>query len=313
MTDHIAGLHHVTAISRAPQANVDFYVHILGQRLVKKTVNFDDPGTYHLYYGDQAGTPGTIMTFFPFIGAARGHAGPGMASAVAYAVVPGTLNDWKDQLTESGIECEGPFERFGEMLITFQDPDGLPVELIESGNTTPYESRFKDDLQGFHSVTLCLSDRDRTARLLADVFGYLAVGEEEAEGGGTRLRMRSPLDTTGSLIDLRCQPERVIARPGAGTIHHVAFRAQDDEDQLVWRDKLMSAGMHVTPVIDRQYFNAIYFHEPGGVLFEIATDPPGFDVDEDKADMGSRLMLPPKYEARREAIERRLPAIETTS
>lgn len=310
MTRFISGLHHVTAISGPPQENVDFYVGLLGQRLVKKTVNFDDPGTYHLYYGDRAGSPGTIMTFFPFADAGLGRAGPGMASAVAYAIPQGGLDAWMEWLADRAIDFEGPAERFGERMIALPDPDGLRIELIESAPAEAHANGASDgtSLAGFHSVSLCLANTERTARLLSDVFGYEDCGEE-MDGAGKRLRFRSPSGAIGSAIDLRAQPDRVLERPGTGTIHHIAFRAKNDEEQLAWREKLTSAGMHVTPVIDRQYFNAIYFREPGGVLFEIATDPPGFATDEAEAELGSNLKLPPQYEASRATIERRLPPI----
>jgi glyoxalase family protein len=310
MTRFIRGLHHVTAISGPPQENVDFYVGLLGQRLVKKTVNFDDPGTYHLYYGDRTGSPGTVMTFFPFADAGPGRAGPGMASAVAYAVSAGGLNAWMERLAERAVEFEGPSERFGERMIALPDPDGLRIELIECATAEADANGASDGtgLAGFHSVSLCLANTERTARLLSDVFGY-DDGGEEVDGAGKRLRLCSPSGAIGSAIDLRAQPDRVLERLGIGTIHHIAFRAKNDEEQLAWREKVTSAGMHVTPVIDRQYFNAIYFREPGGVLFEIATDPPGFATDEAEAELGSNLKLPPQYEASRATIERRLPPI----
>lgn len=300
MQNAIKGLHHVTAIAGSAQRNVDFYTGVLRQRLVKQTVNFDDPGTYHLYYGDADGAPGTIMTFFPFADAGSGRPGPGMASAAAYAVPFGALDNWMVRFAEAGIETAGPVERFGERTLSLADPDGLTIELVES-------ERAQDgrDDDGFHSVTLWLANPEPTARLLTDVMGYEVSGEER-DGAGVRLRLALQRGGRASTLDLFRSEVPAAGRPGAGTIHHIAFRASDDDEQLAWRAAVADFGLRVTDVIDRQYFNAIYFREPGGVLFEIATDPPGFAVDEAPADLGRALKLPPQYEDRRAAIEARL-------
>ncbi len=295
----IPGIHHVTAICGPAQANVAFYTGPLRQKLVKKTVNFDDPGTYHLYYADASGSPGTILTFFPFADAGPGRAGPGMASAYAYAVPD--LDAVMRDLTESAVAFAGPVDRFGARVITLRDPDGAPVELIEDA-TAP-------DAHGFHSVTLWERDPDRTARLLTDVFGYEALGSEKT-AGFSRLRLAAPGSERGRIIDIIRSDAPANGRPGAGTIHHVAFRAKTQEDQHGWQEKLASVGHRTTEVIDRQYFNAIYFREPGGVLFEIATDPPGFAVDESANALGQKLMLPPQYEPMRARIERNLPVLK---
>jgi glyoxalase family protein len=302
----INGLHHVTAISGPPQANVDFFTKVMQQRLVKKTVNFDDPGTYHLYYGNETADPGTILTFFPFVDAAPGRAGPGMASAYAYGVGTQGFDAWMERLALDAVDFDGPQERFGARVIRVSDPDGAPVELVEvPGEGGP-------TLDGFHSVTLWLDDIAPTQRLLTDVFGYDEAGHE-TRSGEERLRLTLPGmardDLHGTIVDLKRTDRPSIGRQGAGSIHHVAFRALDDADQLDWRERLMAAGMQVTPVIDRQYFNAIYFREPGGVLFEIATDPPGFTRDEDMASLGQSLRLPAQYEAARDRIERILPPL----
>jgi len=302
MTRSIPGLHHVTAISGPPQENVAFYTGTLRQRLVKKTVNFDDPGTYHLYYGDSAGNPGTILTFFPFANAAPGRAGPGMASAYAYAVPKGGFDGWTETLAKEAIDFDGPTERFGQRVITLRDPDGAPVELIETDRDSA------EPLHGFHSVTLWERDPAPTARLLTEVFGYAEAGHETVDGV-ERLRLAAPGDARGSVIDLMRTDAPSIGRQGAGSIHHVAFRAESDDVQRDWQERLASAGHPTTPVIDRQYFNAIYFREPGGVLFEVATDPPGFAVDEDAAHLGEALKLPPRYEAQRARIEAVLPPL----
>jgi glyoxalase family protein len=308
MSRAIPGLHHVTAISGPPQANVDFYVGTMRQRLVKKTVNFDAPDTYHLYYGDRAGSPGTILTFFPFANAGPGRAGAGMASAVAYRVPPGGLEAWMVRLAEDAIDFAGPADRFGERLIVLTDPDGLRIELIEvtgpkgaDGDRAPVDD-------GFHSVTLWPSDLAPTARLLTDLFGYQEAGQE-ATDGTERLRFCSPASGRGAVVDLTRSDTRSIGRQGAGSIHHVAFRAESSAIQGEWRERVAAFGLDVTPVIDRQYFESIYFREPGGILFEIATDPPGFAVDEAEAELGTHLKLPPQHERHRAEIERVLPPI----
>lgn len=309
MPRSIPGLHHVTAICGPPQSNVNFYVGALGQRLVKKTVNFDAPDTYHLYYGDQAGTPGTIMTFFPFADAGPGRAGAGMASAVAYAVPSGGLDAWMGRFAERAIDFGTPAMRFGTPVLSLRDPDGLQVELAETG--VPGSGGAPAD-HGFHSVTLWVRDPEPTARVLTELFGYAHVGEE-ADAQGRRHRFAAPGEGRGSVVDLLRSDVASIGRQGAGTIHHVAFRAETDAVQREWQERVAAHGLDVTPVIDRQYFHAIYFREPGGVLFEVATDPPGFATDEDPAALGTRLMLPPQHEGRRADIERVLPAIKVPS
>ncbi|WP_324754184.1 ring-cleaving dioxygenase [Roseovarius sp. Pro17] len=310
MTQTISGLHHVTAISGPPQGNVDFYVGTLLQRLVKKTVNFDAPDTYHLYYGNSQAQPGTILTFFPFVDAGPGRAGPGMASAVAYAVPKGGLNAWMMALAEAAVDFDGPFERFGEQMIALSDPDGLRVELIETDRGTADIAVAEDSPAdgGFHSVTLWLANPDRTARLLTDVFGYSSA-DEASDGGGERYRFLADGKGRGSAIDLLTSDAPSIGRQGAGSIHHVAFRAENDDVQKGWIETLRGQGFDVTPQIDRQYFNAIYFREPGGVLFEIATDPPGFAIDEPMETLGQELKLPAQHERMRDQIERVLPPI----
>ena len=313
----IPGLHHVTAISGPPQENLDFYAGPLRQRLVKRTVNFDAPDTYHLYYGDRAGSPGTILTFFPFVDAGPGRAGPGMASAVAYAVPD--LDAWMMHLAEQAVDFEGPTERMGERVVALRDPDGLRVELVE-GAAGPGDGAARDRGpgrarheavpadEGFHSVTLWLDDPQPTARLLSEVMGYDEAGEE-TEPEGRRLRLRAPGGAPGRVVDLLRSDAPSIGRQGTGTIHHVAFRAETPEVQREWRERLREAGLDATPVIDRQYFRSIYFREPGGVLFEIATDPPGFAADEAPDELGQALKLPPRYEPLRERIERTLPPL----
>lgn len=310
MTQKIPGLHHVTAISGPPQANVDFYAGTLLQRLVKKTVNFDAPDTYHLYYGNHLAEPGTILTFFPFVDAGPGRAGPGMASAVAYAVPKGGLHAWMMALAEAAIDFAGPAERFGEQMITLIDPDGLRIELIETDRGTAGLPVADDNPVdgGLHSVTLWLQDPDPTARLLTEVFGYSSAGEA-SDNGGKRYRFLADGLGRGSVVDLITSNAASIGRQGAGSVHHVAFRAENDDVQMAWRDTLRQQGFDVTPQVDRQYFNAIYFREPGGTLFEIATDPPGFATDEPMETLGQTLKLPQQHERLRDQIERVLPPI----
>jgi glyoxalase family protein len=295
----ITGLHHVTAVTGAPQPNVDFVCGALRQKLVKKTVNFDDPGTYHLYYGDAVGSPGTILTYFPFVGASAGRAGPGMASAYAYAIPTADFGRITDDLAGRGLTTASGL-RFGERVLTLRDPDGAPVELIETANAI--------DAHGFHSVTLWERDTEPTLRLLTDVFGYAHVGTE-TDGAATRHRLIVPGAERGRVIDVIRVEGAQAGRQGAGTIHHIAFRTRDDAEQAEWMDRLARAGHRTTDVKDRQYFNAIYFREPGGVLFEIATDPPGFTVDEPLETLGQALKLPTQYEPMRARIEQVLPPL----
>lgn len=315
MPQPIAGIHHVTAIASDPQRNLQFYERHLGLRLVKTTVNFDDPATYHLYFGDDQGQPGAILTFFPWMGALPGRAGTGMTQATAFQVPPGSLDHWMGRFADRAIDFENPIERLGESVLAFRDPDGMPLELVETplahdSGMVPGRAAaaagIPDEMaiRGFHGVSLCVVDRDASARLLTTIFGM-----EPAVEQGHRTRFRAPGAAAGAFVDLVCGDEPVRGKPGAGTVHHVAFRARTDQEQQEWRDALLAAGSHVTPVLDRNYFRSIYFREPGGVLFEIATDPPGFGVDEPLDTLGSQLMLPDWLEPRRAAIAAKLPAL----
>ena len=303
----IPGMHHVTAIASGAQVNLDFYTRVLGLRLVKRTVNFDAPDTYHFYYGDQAGHPGTLLTFFPFADAAAGRVGPGMAESVSLAIPEDALELWLLKLTEHGQETDGPKPRFGNQVLGLHDPDGLRIELVsEPGLEQPSSTGttrlpISASIAGLHSVSLCVEAPDRTALLLTEIFGYEPIAEQAG-----RQRFRSPKLGVGGIIDLLCSPERMRGRIGAGSIHHVAFRARDEAEQLLWRETILTRGYNVTPVLDRQYFRSIYFREPGGVLFEIATDPPGFATDEAPDALGTALKLPPWLEPQRGDIERRL-------
>jgi glyoxalase family protein len=312
MDKKIAGLHHVTAIASDPQRNVDFYVGLLGLRLVKRTVNFDDPGTYHFYFGDARGTPGTILTFFPWPGVRRGHRGAGQIEATAFAISPDSVGYWLDRFREQHVTAEKTSARFGEEVIRFIDPDGLLLELTASDSSGKTESWIdgivpeEHSLRGFHSVSAALEGYERTAKLLTESFGYRLVEES-----GNRFRFAAPSESgPGRIVDLLCMPD---SRPGAiaaGSVHHIAFRAKDQAEQLRWREHLVELGYNVTPVIDRTYFHSIYFREPGGILFEIATVPPGFTLDEKLDELGMRLRLPPWMESARSQIERVLPPIK---
>ena len=313
MTQGVSGLHHVTAIASDPQRNLDFYTRVLGLRLVKRTVNFDAPDTYHFYYGDSAGRPGSLLTFFPFLDAAAGRAGSGMVETTAFAIPEAAFEPWISRLAREGRDFDGPATRFGESTLGLRDPDGLRIELVaETGldGSAPEDGRSDDEIPAehaircLHSVALCVEAPDRTARLLTETFGYEAAGEE-----GGRRRFRASGGGRAGILDLLCQPDRMRGRMGAGTVHHVAFRAHDKAEQLAWREAILALGFDVTPVLDRQYFQSIYFREPGGVLFEIATNPPGFGIDEAPEALGTALKLPPWLEPQRAEIERRLPPL----
>ena len=312
MNSKIPGLHHVTAIASDPQRNLDFYVGLLGLRFVKRTVNFDDPGTYHFYFGDNRGTPGTIMTFFPWPGARRGIRGTGQVEATAFAIPANSIGYWLERLKQHHVTAEKTSTRFEEEVIRLIDPDGLLIELIASeshGKIDPWlDSPVEPEhaVRGFHSVSASLEGYERTARLLTESFGYRLVDES-----GNRFRFASPDDSApGRIVDLLCQPDMAMGRVAAGSVHHIAFRAKDETEQLQWREHLVDLGYNVTPVVDRTYFHSIYFREPGGVLFEIATEPPGFTLDEKLEELGTHLRLPLGMESARSQIEEILPPIQ---
>jgi glyoxalase family protein len=312
MDKKIAGLHHVTAIASDPQRNLDFYIGLLGLRFVKRTVNFDDPGTYHFYFGDARGTPGTILTFFSWPGARRGHRGVGQIEATAFAISPDSVGYWLDRFKEQHVTAEKTSARFGQEVIRFTDPDGLLLELVTSDSIARVESwadstvPAEHSLRGFHSVSAALEGYERTAQLLITSFGYRLVKES-----GNRFRFVAPSESgAGRIVDLLCMPDSRAGHVAAGSVHHIAFRAKDDDEQLQWREHLVGLGYNVTPVIDRTYFHSIYFREPGGILFEIATEPPGFTLDEPIEELGSKLRLPPWMEAARPQIEQVLPPIK---
>jgi glyoxalase family protein len=306
----IAGIHHITAIAGDPQRNLDFYTSVLGLRLVKLTVNFDDPGTYHLYFANEDGAPGSILTFFPWPGARQGVAGNGQVTATTFAVPPRSAEYWRRRLSEHGLAVTGGGERFGEAVLSLTDPDGLPLELVATPRANPARAWKHSQVDpehaicGFHSATLSEEGYEQTARLLTDTMGFAAAGQE-----GNRYRYQAAAGGAGGFVDVLCAPAGRPGRLGVGTVHHIAWRTADESQQLEWRRDLARRGHNVTPVIDRTYFKSIYYREPGGVLFEIATDPPGFAADEPKEQLGTRLMLPHQYEPARAAIERMLPPL----
>ena len=310
MSIRFAGIHHVTAIAEDPQENVDFYAGVLGLRLVKKTVNFDDPGSYHLYYGDAAGSPGTIMTFFTWPGAPRGRIGTGQVSATAFAVPQDSLGYWVERLLQHGVRFDQPKVRFDETVLAFRDPDGIAVEIVaragaeggEVWDRSPVPQEHA--LRGISGVTLS----ERSAEVAENVLTNL-LGFEETEEGDDRTRYLSA-GSGGSFADVVAVPEGAVGQTAVGTVHHVAWRAPDEETEEAWREDLAARGLGVTPVLDRNYFRSIYFREPGGVLFEIATDPPGFAVDEDPDHLGENLKLPSWLEKDRARIEEILPPVK---
>ncbi|WP_425147955.1 VOC family protein [Deinococcus sp.] len=313
MKNPVQGLHHVTVMAASAQRNLDFYSVVLGQRVVKVTVNFDDPGTYHLYYGDQVGSPGTIMTHFPWQGAARGVRGNGEAVATAYSVGAGSLDFWRARLTGHGYSPRQS-ERFGQAVLSVEDPDGTWTELIaDDGQAVPRPwpaspVPAQHALRGFHSVTLWVQSAQPIAELLTGQLGFHTAGQEP-DAEGLRWRFRGAGAGVGLYVDAVERPGKPGGRFGAGSIHHVALRTVDDSEQAEYLSALRAAGYGPTPVQDRQYFHSIYFRERGGVLFEIATDAPGFAADESVERLGSHLMLPEWFEGRRAAIAQRVPRI----
>jgi len=318
-----AGIHHITAIAGDPQRNLDFYTEALGLRLVKRTVNFDDPGSYHFYFGDNIGTPGTIMTFFPWPGARRGARGSGQVTTVSFAVPQNSMAFWKERLRANHVITEEIEGRFGSDALRFLDPDGLQLELtvIPSNVEGSRRETFKvtsrgsldfarDDggpsaraIRGFAAPTLEVRNPEKTEKLLTEILGFEFVAEEN-----NRRRFRGSSSNASAEIDL-VSSEAGFGQIAAGTVHHIAFRAADDDEQLKVHEQLIARGLNVTPVIDRQYFHSIYFREPNGILFEIATDGPGFLIDEPADALGETLKLPPIYESKRNEIERVLPTI----
>lgn len=307
MSKRISGIHHITAIVGDAQENVDFYAGVLGLRLTKKTINFDDPGTYHLYFGNSEGEPGTIMTFFPWGNAYRGKIGDGQVGVTAFAVPPNSLEFWKARLDKFKV----PFtehERFNEKYVGFEDPHGLLLELVERPDGKNSSWEFGDitgdtAIKGFAGALLFSANAEKTWELLESVMGFEKIGEE-----GNIIRFQSAADI-GNIVEVMTERQGT-GQMGVGTVHHIAWRAEDDADQLDWKEKIENWRLGVTPVQDRNYFNSIYFREYGDILFEIATDPPGFTVDEPLQSLGQDLKLPPQYEPIRKRLAQELPRLQ---
>ncbi len=311
MISTIPGIHHITVVASDPQQNAEFYTDVLGLRLIKRTVNFDAPGVYHLYYGDEVGTPGTALTFFPFPNAAQGKRGSGEVQSIGFSIDPDSQDYWIHRLSSKGISLDGPSARFGESVMTFLDPDGLRIDLVSRKNPPPVRP-WKNSpvpgphqVRGFSGVTMAYID-DRFSRLfLRDVMGFTEQGSE-----GKRTRFVVGSRPEGATVDTLVLEGITPPRQSAGSVHHIAWRVSDDPAQHAWREYLMEKGTYPTDVQERHYFRSIYFREPGGVLFEIATNGPGFLVDEDLEALGTELRLPPWYESHRTQIERGLIPLE---
>lgn len=305
----LRGIHHITAIAGDPQRNVDFYTQILGLRFAKRSVNFDDPSTYHFYFGDRTGRPGTAITFFAWLGARRGTRGTGQVIATSFAIQPGSIEYWKSHFEQHRVFCEEIPSRFEASALRVTDPDGLMLELIESEQLDDVDLEYESEvptkfaIHGFHAPTLEVQQAKPTEELLKNLGFELTAGEN------SRRRFSVNSKSTSAQVDLVERVDGQFGVNSAGTVHHIAFRCADDKEQLRWRKQLDALGLHVTPVIDRFYFRSIYFREPGGILFEIATEGPGFTADEPAERLGENLKLPPQYEEHRAEIERALPPI----
>jgi glyoxalase family protein len=306
----MSGIHHVTAISGKAARNLDFYTQVLGLRFVKKTVNFDDPSTYHLYYGDRVGQPGTILTFFPWEHAAPGRGGVGQTQQTSFRIPAGSIGYWTHRFVEKGVAHESLEKRFGESVLSFTDPDGMSLALVGAAGAesepawTAGAIPAEHAIRGFHGVTLLLDDGARTAAILRDVLGFNDAGRD-----GPLARYHAS-EAIGGIVDIREAKGFLAGRQGRGSVHHIAFRAKDDTSQAAMAQKLVAVhGLHPTQQMNREYFRSVYFREPGGILFEIATDQPGFAVDEPVDSLGHDLKLPPFLEGRRKEIETGLPEL----
>jgi glyoxalase family protein len=302
-----AGIHHITAFVNDAQRTIDFYAGVLGLRLIKKTINFDIPEVYHLYFGNESGQPGTVITFFPWEKQKKGRIGTGQVGVTSYMIPIGSLSFWENRLKKFGVKFITT-ERFGERYVAFQDPDGLELELVErQGDPINHwsfgEIHTEAAIKGFAGAVLISAKPNKTAEVLENVLGLQCIGQEEE---WLRFKSEAPI---GNTIDIKLTPS-VRGLMGAGTVHHIAWRANDEEDHKRWRELIQEKGFHPTEILDRNYFKALYFHEEGGIFFEIATDPPGFTVDEPLNDLGQRLMLPSWYESKREELEKTLPPVE---
>lgn len=311
MENRVLGLHHVTAIAGNALKNFDFYTKVLGLRFIKKTVNFDDPNTYHFYYGDETGSPGTILTFFPWEGIQTGRRGSRQVTEIGYSVPSGSLQFWEQRLQEHNIIYNKVSEKFGEQYLTFLDPDGLKFELTIAKNPDERQGWTGGDIaesnaiKGFHNVTITTNKMEKTAEVLTEVLGF-----HLQETVVNRSRFMSDHVTSAGIVDLVEAPGEAAGHVAGGSVHHVAFRVRDEATLMYFREKVVALGLNITEKIDRNYFYSLYFREPGGVLFELATDNPGFQVDEPLEELGTHLMLPGQYEQHRSEIESSLPKLD---
>jgi glyoxalase family protein len=321
----VFGIHHVTAITGDPQRNIDFYANILGLRFVKLTVNQDDPTSYHLYYGDEVGHPGTILTFFNWPNISKGQRGRSEVAAISFLIPEDSIKYWIDRFKQKEIEVRGPYKRFeNEQVIAFNDPEGLELELAAHKSSRDRDtSVWKESpipvehaIRGFYSVTLSEGGYERTASVLIDELGFVSTQQN-----GSRFRYEIPREYAreeediggANIVDVLCLPYTQQAIIGIGSVHHVAYRTPSDKQQQVLRQSIVRAGLNATPVIDRFYFHSVYFQEPGGILFEIATNPPGFTIDEKEEELGTHLVLPPWLEPDRKSLEKILPKVDIPS
>ena len=309
MSSLVSGIHHVTALASDPQKNINFYAGVLGLRLVKKTINFDAPDVYHFYYGNETGSPGTILTFFPYPGLPGGRQGKGQVTVTSFSIPSGSMDYWMKRLSKFRIAHTEPAERFqDEVFIYFEDEDGLGLELVANQRDERKAFSYghipgQHAIMGFYGITLSEEGYERTAGLLTTQLDHRLIGEKS-----NRFRYAAN-ELPGNYVDILCSPDSLRGLGGSGTVHHVAFATADDKTQQEVRQKLHAGGTHVTPVLDREYFHSIYFREPGGVLFEVATIPPGFLTDEEKEHLGEALKLPPWEEPRRKEIEKSLAVV----
>jgi glyoxalase family protein len=302
-----AGIHHISAMVNDAQRNIDFYAGVLGLRLVKKTINFDRPEVYHLYFGNETGQPGTVITFFPWAKQLKGRIGTGQVGVTSYVIPKGSVPFWENRLRNFGVESTSSI-RFGQTYIKFNDPDGLQLELTERDegplNTWNFGGvQSENAIKGFGGAVLFSAQPHKTTEVLENILRLECVGQENEF-----LRFKSE-GNIGNTIDIHLNPS-VRGLMGAGTVHHIAWRAKDEEDHQRWKLLLLEKGFYPTEILDRNYFKALYFHEEGGILFEIATDPPGFAVDEPADELGNKLMLPSWLESKREELEETLPQVE---
>ena len=311
MENQVLGIHHITAIAGKAKTNYDFYTKVLGLRFIKKTVNFDDPNTYHFYYGNEEGAPGTILTFFPWEGIQSGRRGTRQVTEIGYSVPAGSLDFWQKRLDDHHVIYNKVTEKFGEQYLTFLDPDGLKFELTVANTadhrtawTTP-EVTEEHAIRGFHHVTITSNKIEKTAEVLTEILGY-----HLQERVVNRSRYITDTVSEAAIVDLVEAPGEAAGHVAGGSVHHVAFRVKDEATLMYYRDKIAAKGLNITEKIDRNYFYSLYFREPGGVLFEIATDNPGFMIDENKEELGSHLMLPEQYEQHRLEIEQVLPKLD---